>query len=153
MSDIIQFRRGTAAGATSSNPTLTQGEPGYETDTGKLKIGDGSTAWTSLPYFKTDSIWEMTAVAGTETATPDFATNELLACNTDDGNIIINLPECAGFSYVEGIILRFDSAPNAYTVTVNAYAGEFIQGESSMVISYSGSSMHIIGVSGAWIIY
>ena len=41
---------GTAANWTSANPTLAEGELGYETDTGKLKAGDGSTAWTSLSY-------------------------------------------------------------------------------------------------------
>lgn len=46
----IQFRRGTAATWTSTNPVLAAGEPGLETDTGKIKIGDGSTAWTSLAY-------------------------------------------------------------------------------------------------------
>ncbi len=47
----IQARRDTAANWTSKNPTLAQGEFGYETDTGQMKIGDGSTAWTSLSYF------------------------------------------------------------------------------------------------------
>lgn len=46
----IQFRRSTAAQATADNVVLNVGEPGYETDTGKLKIGDGSTAWNSLQY-------------------------------------------------------------------------------------------------------
>lgn len=46
----IQWRRGTAAQWTSVNPTLLAGEPGYETDTLKYKIGDGVTVWTSLPY-------------------------------------------------------------------------------------------------------
>jgi hypothetical protein len=46
----IQFLRGTAAAWTTANPTLAAGKPGFETDTGKLKIGDGTTAWTSLPY-------------------------------------------------------------------------------------------------------
>lgn len=50
MANKIQIRRDTAANWTSANPTLSQGEQGYETDTGKLKIGDGSTAWTSLGY-------------------------------------------------------------------------------------------------------
>jgi hypothetical protein len=50
MANKIQIRRDTASNWTSSNPTLSQGEQGYETDTGKLKIGDGSTAWTSLGY-------------------------------------------------------------------------------------------------------
>lgn len=46
----IQLRRGTAAEWTSANPTLMQGEMGYETDTQKYKIGNGSTAWNSLSY-------------------------------------------------------------------------------------------------------
>ena len=50
MAHQIKFRRDTAANFTSSNPTLAAAEPGYETDTGKVKIGDGSTAWTSLAY-------------------------------------------------------------------------------------------------------
>lgn len=47
---LIEFRRDTAANWTGVNPTLDAGEPGFETDTGKLKIGDGVTAWTSLAY-------------------------------------------------------------------------------------------------------
>lgn len=46
----IQYRRGVASLWTSVNPTLALGEPGYETDTGKFKVGDGSLAWNSLPY-------------------------------------------------------------------------------------------------------
>ena len=46
----IQYRRGTAAEWTAANPTLAVGEPGYETDTAKFKVGTGSTAWTSLTY-------------------------------------------------------------------------------------------------------
>ena len=46
----IQVRRGTAANWTSTNPTLSVGELAFETDTGKIKVGTGSTAWTSLPY-------------------------------------------------------------------------------------------------------
>jgi hypothetical protein len=54
MSSIIQVKRGTAAGWTSANPTLNAGEIGFETDTKKMKVGDGSTAWTSLTYTATD---------------------------------------------------------------------------------------------------
>ena len=51
MADIVQIRRDTASNWTSADPTLANGEQGYETDTGKMKIGDGVTAWTSLSYF------------------------------------------------------------------------------------------------------
>lgn len=50
MASKIQLRRDTAANWTSVNPTLSQGELGYETDTDKVKVGDGATAWTSLNY-------------------------------------------------------------------------------------------------------
>lgn len=46
----IQIRRSTAAVATTNNVTLAQGEFGYEIDTLKFKIGDGTTDWNSLPY-------------------------------------------------------------------------------------------------------
>ena len=51
MTWTIKLKRGTATEWTSGNPTLENGEPGYETDTGKIKYGDGSTAWSSLAYF------------------------------------------------------------------------------------------------------
>jgi len=46
----ILLRRGTAAEWTSANPILLEGEVGVETDTKKLKVGDGLTVWASLPY-------------------------------------------------------------------------------------------------------
>lgn len=46
----IQFRRDTAAAWTAANPILAAGELGLETDTTYYKIGNGSTAWTSLAY-------------------------------------------------------------------------------------------------------
>ena len=46
----IQFRRGTASEWTTADPTLAAGELAIETDTDFYKIGDGSTAWTSLGY-------------------------------------------------------------------------------------------------------
>ncbi len=50
MSITMQQKRGTASQWTSANHTLLAGEFGVETDTRKIKIGDGSTAWNSLDY-------------------------------------------------------------------------------------------------------
>lgn len=44
----IQLRRGTAAELAAANPVLGIGEPAFATDTNALKIGDGSTAYSSL---------------------------------------------------------------------------------------------------------
>ena len=56
MADILarlKLRTGTFAAWTSANPILAAGEPGYEVDTGTLRIGDGSTAFLSLERFQT----------------------------------------------------------------------------------------------------
>jgi hypothetical protein len=50
LSIYVQWKRETAANWTSANPVLLDGQAGYETDTGRAKIGDGTTAWTSLAY-------------------------------------------------------------------------------------------------------
>jgi len=54
----IKWRRDTAANWTANNSVLAQGEPGFETNTGAYKVGDGSTAWSSLAYgaYSSDSI-------------------------------------------------------------------------------------------------
>lgn len=46
----IRLRRDTAANWTAANPVLLNGEVGFETDTRKLKLGDGTTAWNTLLY-------------------------------------------------------------------------------------------------------
>ena len=46
----IQFRRDTTANWTANNPTLSQGEMGLETDTGKFKVGNGTDAWAALVH-------------------------------------------------------------------------------------------------------
>lgn len=74
----IQVRRGTAAQWTSANPTLASGEPGFETDTLRMKIGNGSTAWTSLSYVTNTT----TAAVATWLGTPSSA--NLAAAVTDE---------------------------------------------------------------------
>jgi hypothetical protein len=46
----IQARHDTLANWASANTVLALGEFGFETDTKKIKLGDGSTAWNSLAY-------------------------------------------------------------------------------------------------------
>ena len=50
MAGIGQFKRATAARWTSVNPILAAGELGLETDTQKMKFGDGTNHWADLPY-------------------------------------------------------------------------------------------------------
>ena len=51
----IQLRNGTAAEWTAKDPTLLKGEMGIETDTHKIKVGDGSTQWSKLAYCGADT--------------------------------------------------------------------------------------------------
>ena len=78
--DRFKARRDTAANWTSNNPTLLEGELGWESDTKKIKVGDGVTAWTSLAY----SFDVSAVVAG---APSDLDTlNELAAAIDDNGS-------------------------------------------------------------------
>jgi hypothetical protein len=49
----LRFRRDTLANFTSANPTAALGELLYETDTNRVKVGDGTTAYTTLAYLTT----------------------------------------------------------------------------------------------------
>jgi len=51
MATRMQQRRGTASQWTSANPVLNAGEMGWESDTNKFKIGDGTNHWNDLDYF------------------------------------------------------------------------------------------------------
>jgi len=82
----IQLRNDTAANWTTENPTLAAGEVGVETDTGSVKVGDGTTAWTSLGYFGVGSVYVDNAVANLVDSAPSTldTLNELAAALSDD---------------------------------------------------------------------
>lgn len=46
----FKVRRGQSQVWADINPILAEGEPGYELDTHRLKIGDGEKSWNELPY-------------------------------------------------------------------------------------------------------
>lgn len=56
LSILIQFRRGSTYLWNNVNPVLSDGEAGFEIDTGRLKIGDGTSAWTELDYIGSDEL-------------------------------------------------------------------------------------------------
>jgi hypothetical protein len=85
MAGRIQLKRGTAAQWTASNPILAAGEPGVERDTGRQKIGDGTTAWNSLPYV--DAVG-LSTKADTSALTAGLATKVDTSTLTTDGDIL-----------------------------------------------------------------
>jgi hypothetical protein len=102
MATRMQQRRGTAAQWISTNggngPILNPGEIGYETDTNKFKIGDGTNHWINLDYF----------IDANSTANPSFgssitfegATSDeyetTLAVTDPTANRTITLPNATG---------------------------------------------------------
>jgi hypothetical protein len=76
----LQLRRGTASQWTAANTLLAEGEIGLETDTNKIKIGDGSTVWTSLAYYSAGS-GAVTSVAG-RTGAVTLSTSDISGLGT-----------------------------------------------------------------------
>ena len=58
----VQFRRGSSTAWSATNVTLAAGEVGFETDTSKLKFGDGMTSWAELPYANLSSVGSVFSV-------------------------------------------------------------------------------------------
>lgn len=98
----IQNRRGTASEWTSANPTLSAGELGFETDTGKFKIGNGSTAWADLAYSSTTSNFALGDLSDVDTS--DKANGSILYYDSsaskfkaDDVNTKLTLADGGNF--------------------------------------------------------
>lgn len=92
MSDVVvydrmQQRRGTAADLAAVNEVLRSGELCIESDTGRMKIGDGSTAWNDLDYFDASKVPYLPSSGGLEAATVQDAIDELESEKIDDAPI------------------------------------------------------------------
>lgn len=85
MATRMQQRRGTATQWSTANPVLGAGEIGFETNTGKFKIGDGSTAWAGLNYY-VDANSILGGISGTDLPAALDTLNELAAALGDDAN-------------------------------------------------------------------
>ena len=72
MASIIQLRRDTEANWTAADPILAEGEVGFETDTGRLKVGNGLDAWSALSYFSAAGAVAWGAITGTLSAQTDL---------------------------------------------------------------------------------
>ena len=86
----IQLRRGDAADWTSNNPTLAEGEVGVEIDTLKLKVGNGTDNWNTLPYF--GSAGTVTSVGALTLGTSGTDLSSTVANGTTTPVITLNVP-------------------------------------------------------------
>ena len=143
MADIIQIRRDTAANWATADPVLAQGEFGWEIDTGVLKLGDGSTAYTSLPSAfsapPVDSVFGRTgavvAVAG------DYTATQITYSNATSGLSATNMQ--AAVDEVEARVDTLEAAPPppvdsvfGRTGAVVAVAGDY----TATQVSYSNAT-------------
>ena len=55
MATRIQVRRGTTSEWNTANPTLEEGEIGYNSTLSQIKVGDGTSVWADLDYFVSDT--------------------------------------------------------------------------------------------------
>lgn len=73
----IKIRRDISTKWTDINPKLLSGEQGFEVDTGKMKIGDGSSRWNTLPYFGNDISQSQGTILTTRIDLLDSSINKL----------------------------------------------------------------------------
>ena len=117
----MQQRRGTKDQWTAANPILAAGEIGFETDTSKFKMGNGSSTWSALTYFANAA-----ELANIIDGAPDLLNtlNELAAAIGDDPDFINTVAQGLtahqnDSTMVHGIV---DTALLATTGDVNAAA-------------------------------
>jgi len=142
MATRMQQRRGTAAQWISTNsgngPILNAGEIGYETDTNKFKIGDGTNHWANLSYFSdADRTLAFTTSLTFEGATAD-SYETVLQVTDPTADRTITLPNASGtvaltsdiaelsqdaidsaITAGTGITKTYDDAANTLTLAVN----------------------------------
>lgn len=139
----IQLRRDTAANWTANNPTPASGEPCFETDTGKFKIGDGVTTYNNLPYQGGSSTpTNMVTVDTDQTITgekvflrPNTSNkglNVALGSNATNPDASVHIGRASNSDFTGGMI-RFDSTDIAAIVGLQQQSGS-----GTMKISSSG---------------
>jgi hypothetical protein len=151
----IQLRRGTAAQWTSANPTLSAGEQGWESDTNKLKIGNGSTAWNSLAYIGAGTVTSITAgtglSGGTITTSGTIAIDSTVATLTEtqtltnktltDPKINLAFNADSGSSYTAVL------TDNGKVVTMNNGSGNTFQLPTNASVAFSiGTQINILQI-------
>jgi len=71
--DYVRARRGTDTEWTTANIILRQGELGYESNTGRLKVGNGENVWNELSY--SESLAPSKTLHATVITVPDATAN------------------------------------------------------------------------------
>ena len=121
---VIKLRRDTAANWTSTNPVLAAGEAGFESDTKKLKIGDGTTAWSSLTYTGAD-VTNLDYIGFDEAAAHTPTTGEV-AWDADAETLAVGLDGVVTARIGQDLFIRVKNASGSVAIpvgTVVQFAG------------------------------
>lgn len=141
---VIQTRNDTASNWTTNNPTLALGEIGLETDTKRMKVGDGSTAWNSLGYYGVGASFKYGLYTLSADQTSNLSVGDHVEWDTDEGSLgglstgsgqadgIVTLS--AGITYKITGALQFDFS-SAGQVKFQVYDGTNLIGKESRCIS------------------
>jgi len=146
----IQLRNGTASQWTSANPTLAVGEMGAETDTGRFKIGTGSTAWNSLGY----SLG--VASKGTYSGATQYYVNDIVLYNSSSYICILaslgNLPTNGTYWNLLVQAGAVSSVAQTFTGGIVSVAGSPITGSGTLALTVAGTSGGVpyFSSSSAW---
>ena len=148
----IQLRRDTAADWTSNNPTLAAGEFGWESDTNKFKIGDGTTAWTSLGYASAEDAAGITFVGDDSTGTLisdgetiKIAGTQNITTAVSGDTLTITGPDLSSYITNSPITVVGDDSTGTVFNT-----GETVKiaGAGSVTTAVSGDTLTITGAGG-----
>jgi len=122
----LRLRADTAANWTSVNPILLANELGRETDTGKIKIGNGTSTWTSLAY----QAWATLPVAVNAggTGQTSYTNGQLLIGNTT-GNTLTKATLTAG----SGVAIT--NGTGSITVAASGIANTNIAADAEIAVS------------------
>jgi hypothetical protein len=149
MASKIQIRRDTADNWTNTNPVLAQGEPGLETDTRKIKYGDGNSYWVDLSYSAAGvDIGNDGQITIGEGAGADGTGTNAIAIGTDAGvnqqYVAIAIGHAAGNNNQGGQAIAIGRSAGNNNQDMNAiaigrYAGNQDQQEETIAIGrYAG---------------
>lgn len=122
----IRLRRDTSSNWSGINPILGLGEPGFETDTNLMKIGDNFSSWNDLDYLKVDN--------DSIQFPPDREVNLVIgdsAINADSPRISLNLSQNEKLNILarDGVDLEYDPGFNSLTFSLDQVFNPFNSGE------------------------
>ncbi len=161
-----QFRRDTAANWTAVNPILLQGEPGYEYDTGRFKVGDGVTPWASLAYNSgAQGAAGPTGAQGpagaqgpqnslAKSTTYTAVNGDMLLCDTSSAGFTVTLPP----SPSTGWSIVFEDAAGTWGInalTLGANGNKIMGVVADYPLQISGTRVTVVysGSANGWRVY